>query len=75
MIGPGVPPLQKGHGIRGWEGTWDQRLGYHPSPGGEQTENITSCRDALGQALRRLPTLLESTPPTGRLLHILSLNT
>ena len=24
------PSLQKGPGTRGWKGTWDQRLGYHP---------------------------------------------
>ena len=24
------PHPQKGHGTRGWEGTWDQRLGYPP---------------------------------------------
>ena len=35
----GVPPSQKGHGTRGWEGALNQRLGY--PPGGEQTGNIT----------------------------------
>ena len=27
-LGPETGYPNKGHGTRGWEGTWDQRLGY-----------------------------------------------